>query len=401
VTAPDIIFFWVARMIMAGEEYMGTFPFKNVYFTGIVRDKLGRKMSKSLGNSPDPIELIEKFGADGVRMGMMLSAPAGNDILFDESLCEQGRNFNNKIWNAFRLVKGWKVEDNTSNTSCTSSSSSSNAIAVAWFEAKMKQVNAEIDDLFSKYRISEALMAVYKLFWDEFSSWYLEMIKPAYINGEAQPIDRQTYEATLNFFNNLLKMLHPFMPFITEELWQHLYDRKDGESIMRDCLKMERLTSEEEKLINDIEQVKQIVSGVRMVRSQKNIAPKEKLELLTVNANRYETYNDVIAKMGNLKGITVVKEKAADASAFMVGTDEYAVPLGDMIDVAAEIEKAEAQLKHLEGFLMGVKKKLSNEKFVANAPEAVVAMERKKEHDAEEKIAALKDSIAELQKKQS
>ena len=399
VTAPDIIFFWVARMIMAGEEYMGTFPFKNVYFTGIVRDKLGRKMSKSLGNSPDPIELIEKFGADGVRMGMMLSAPAGNDILFDESLCEQGRNFNNKIWNAFRLVKGWKVEDNASNTSYTSSSS--NAIAVAWFEAKMKQVNAEIDDLFSKYRISEALMAVYKLFWDEFSSWYLEMIKPAYINGEAQPIDRQTYEATLNFFNNLLKMLHPFMPFITEELWQHLYDRKEGESIMRDCLKMERLTSEEEKLINDIEQVKQIVSGVRMVRSQKNIAPKEKLELLTVNANRYETYNDVIAKMGNLKGITVVKEKAADASAFMVGTDEYAVPLGDMIDVAAEIEKAEAQLKHLEGFLMGVKKKLSNEKFVANAPEAVVAMERKKEHDAEEKIAALKDSIAELQKKQS
>ena len=405
VTAPDIIFFWVARMIMAGEEYMGTFPFKNVYFTGIVRDKLGRKMSKSLGNSPDPIELIEKFGADGVRMGMMLSAPAGNDILFDESLCEQGRNFNNKIWNAFRLVKGWKVEDNASNTSYTSytsyTSSSSNAIAVAWFEAKMKQVNAEIDDLFSKYRISEALMAVYKLFWDEFSSWYLEMIKPAYINGEAQPIDRQTYEATLNFFNNLLKMLHPFMPFITEELWQHLYDRKEGESIMRDCLKMERLTSEEEKLINDIEQVKQIVSGVRMVRSQKNIAPKEKLELLTVNANRYETYNDVIAKMGNLKGITVVKEKAADASAFMVGTDEYAVPLGDMIDVAAEIEKAEAQLKHLEGFLMGVKKKLSNEKFVANAPEAVVAMERKKEHDAEEKIAALKDSIAELQKKQS
>ena len=399
VTAPDIIFFWVARMIMAGEEYMGTFPFKNVYFTGIVRDKLGRKMSKSLGNSPDPIELIEKFGADGVRMGMMLSAPAGNDILFDESLCEQGRNFNNKIWNAFRLVKGWKVEDNASNTSYTSSSS--NAIAVAWFEAKMKQVNAEIDDLFSKYRISEALMAVYKLFWDEFSSWYLEMIKPAYINGEAQPIDRQTYEATLNFFNNLLKMLHPFMPFITEELWQHLYDRKEGESIMRDCLKMERLSSEEEKLINDIEQVKQIVSGVRMVRSQKNIAPKEKLELLTVNANRYETYNDVIAKMGNLKGITVVNEKAADASAFMVGTDEYAVPLGDMIDVAAEIEKAEAQLKHLEGFLMGVKKKLSNEKFVANAPEAVVAMERKKEHDAEEKIAALKDSIAELQKKQS
>ena len=393
VTAPDIIFFWVARMIMAGEEYMGTFPFKNVYFTGIVRDKLGRKMSKSLGNSPDPIELIDKFGADGVRMGMMLSAPAGNDILFDESLCEQGRNFNNKIWNAFRLVKSWKVADTTPTTA--------NILATKWFEAKMKEVNAEIDDLFSKYRISEALMAVYKLFWDEFSSWYLEMIKPAYINGEAQPIDLQTYETTLNFFNNLLKMLHPFMPFITEELWQHLYDRKDGESIMRDCLKMERLSSDEQKLINDVEQVKQIVSGVRMVRSQKNIAPKEKLELLTINANRYETYNDVIAKMANLKGITVVNEKAADASTFMVGTDEYAVPLGDMIDVAAEIEKAEAQLKHLEGFLMGVKKKLSNEKFVANAPEAVVAMERKKEHDAEEKIAALKVSIAELQKKQS
>ena len=393
VTAPDIIFFWVARMIMAGEEYMGTFPFKNVYFTGIVRDKLGRKMSKSLGNSPDPIELIDKFGADGVRMGMMLSAPAGNDILFDESLCEQGRNFNNKIWNAFRLVKSWKVADTTPTTA--------NILATKWFEAKMKEVNAEIDDLFSKYRISEALMAVYKLFWDEFSSWYLEMIKPAYINGEAQPIDRQTYEATLKFFNNLLKMLHPFMPFITEELWQHLYDRKDGESIMRDCLKMEGLSSDEQKLINDVEQVKQIVSGVRMVRSQKNIAPKEKLELLTINANRYETYNDVIAKMANLKGITVVNEKAADASAFMVGTDEYAVPLGDMIDVTAEIEKAEAQLKHLEGFLMGVKKKLSNEKFVANAPEAVVAMERKKEHDAEEKIAALKVSIAELQKKQS
>ena len=320
VTAPDIIFFWVARMIMAGEEYMGTFPFKNVYFTGIVRDKLGRKMSKSLGNSPDPIELIDKFGADGVRMGMMLSAPAGNDILFDESLCEQGRNFNNKIWNAFRLVKGWKVEDNASNTSYTSSSS--NAIAVTWFEAKMKQVNAEVDDLFSKYRISEALMAVYKLFWDEFSSWYLEMVKPAYVDGEQQPIDRETYEATLGFFNNLLKMLHPFMPFITEELWQHLYDRQEGESIMRDCLKMERLTSEEEKLVNDIEQVKQIVSGVRMVRSQKNIAPKEKLELQSVNTNRHEIYNDVIIKMANLKGITVVNEKGADASAFMVGTDE-------------------------------------------------------------------------------
>jgi valyl-tRNA synthetase len=391
VTGPDIIFFWVARMIMAGYEYVGNMPFKNVYFTGIVRDKLGRKMSKSLGNSPDPIELIEKFGADGVRMGMMLSAPAGNDILFDESLCEQGRNFNNKIWNAFRLVKGWNTADIEQPKACQ--------IATSWFAAKMKMVNAEIDDLFSKYRISEALMAVYKLFWDEFSSWYLEMVKPAYINGEAQPIDKQTYEATLGFFNDLLKMLHPFMPFITEELWQHLYDRKDGESIMRDCLKISAPTAEEIHLTEEIEQVKQIVSGVRMVRSQKNIAPKEQLELLVLNANHFETFNEVISKMANLKDIQVVNEKSADASAFMVGTDEFAVPLGDMIDVAAELEKAEIQLKHLEGFLMGVKKKLANEKFVANAPEAVVALERKKQSDSEEKIAALQESIAELRKK--
>ncbi len=391
VTGPDIIFFWVARMIMAGYEYVGNMPFKNVYFTGIVRDKLGRKMSKSLGNSPDPIELIEKFGADGVRMGMMLSAPAGNDILFDESLCEQGRNFNNKIWNAFRLVKGWNTADIEQPKACQ--------IASSWFAAKMKMVNAEIDDLFSKYRISEALMAVYKLFWDEFSSWYLEMVKPAYINGEAQPIDKQTYEATLGFFNDLLKMLHPFMPFITEELWQHLYDRKDGESIMRDCLKISAPTAEEIHLTEEIEQVKQIVSGVRMVRSQKNIAPKEQLELLVLNANHFETFNEVISKMANLKDIQVVNEKSADASAFMVGTDEFAVPLGDMIDVAAELEKAEIQLKHLEGFLMGVKKKLANEKFVANAPEAVVALERKKQSDSEEKIAALQESITELRKK--
>ncbi|MBR5440473.1 MAG: class I tRNA ligase family protein, partial [Prevotella sp.] len=275
VTAPDIIFFWVARMIMAGEEYTGKIPFKNVYFTGIVRDKLGRKMSKQLGNSPDPIELMEKFGADGVRMGMMLSAPAGNDILFDEALCEQGRNFNNKIWNAFRLVKGWKVAENTE-------TSEGDKLAVKWFEAKLKEVAVELDDLFSKYRISEALMAVYKLFWDEFSSWYLEMVKPAYINGEPQPIDSVTYAKTLEFFDALLKMLHPFMPFITEELWQHLYDRKDGESIMRECLKIDTPTSEETKLIDDIEKVKQIVSGVRMVRSQKNIAPKEQLELQVV-----------------------------------------------------------------------------------------------------------------------
>ena len=388
VTGPDIIFFWVARMIMAGEEYMGKFPFKNVYFTGIVRDKLGRKMSKSLGNSPDPIDLIEKFGADGVRMGMMLSAPAGNDILFDEALCEQGRNFNNKIWNAFRLVKGWQVAD--------IEQPEAGKTAVAWFDAKLKAVAEEMQDLFSKYRISEALMAVYKLFWDEFSSWYLEMVKPAYINGEAQPIDRTTYEATLRFFDILLKMLHPFMPFITEELWQALYERNAGESIMRENLTLSKITAEDEKLLADIEQVKQIVSGIRMVRNQKNIAPKEALELQAVGQNHYEAYNAVITKMANVSAINVVSEKDATASAFMIGTDEFAVPLGNMIDIDAEIEKQEAQLKHLEGFLQGVMKKLSNERFVANAPEAVVAMERKKQSDSEEKIAALRESIAAL-----
>ena len=391
VTGPDIIFFWVARMIMAGYEYKGDMPFKNVYFTGIVRDKLGRKMSKSLGNSPDPIELIEKFGADGVRMGMMLSAPAGNDILFDESLCEQGRNFNNKIWNAFRLVKGWEVADIEQPAECK--------IATEWFEAKLKQTNAELNDLFKKYRISEALMAVYRLFWDEFSSWYLEMVKPAYIDGKGQPIDRATYDATLRFFENLLKMLHPFMPFITEELWQHIYDRNEGESIMRDKLDISEPTETDNQLAADIENVKQIVSGVRMVRNQKNIAPKEKLDLQAVGTNNFEAYNSVITKMANLSAINVVAEKDSTASAFMIGTDEFAIPLGDMIDVEAEIAKMEAQLKHLEGFLNGIKKKLSNEKFVANAPEAVVALERKKQSDSEEKIAALQESIAALRNK--
>ncbi|SHK54576.1 valine--tRNA ligase [Xylanibacter ruminicola] len=397
VTGPDIIFFWVARMIMAGYEYIGDMPFKNVYFTGIVRDKLGRKMSKSLGNSPDPIELIEKFGADGVRMGMMLSAPAGNDILFDEALCEQGRNFNNKIWNAFRLVKGWKVASDPS--TINEASMTNNKIAAEWFEAKLKQTNAEVNDLFKKYRISEALMAVYKLFWDEFSSWYLEMVKPAYINGEPQPIDQQTYNKTLEFFEILLKMLHPFMPFITEELWQHLYDRKDGESIMRVSLELPAPTKADDELTAQIENVKQIVSGVRMVRNQKNIAPKEQLDLQVVGKNDYAEFDAVTIKMANLKGINVVAEKDATASAFMVGTDEFAVPVGDMIDVEAEIAKMEAQLQHLEGFLAGVKKKLSNERFVDNAPEAVVALERKKQSDSEEKIAALKESINALKNK--
>ena len=387
VTGPDIIFFWVARMIMAGYEYRGKMPFKHVYFTGIVRDKLGRKMSKSLGNSPDPLDLIDKFGADGVRMGMMLSAPAGNDILFDECLCEQGRNFNNKIWNAFRLVKGWETADIEQPKSAE--------IAVKWFDAKLKEVNEEMQKQFKDYRISEALMTVYKLFWDEFSSWYLEMVKPAY----GQPIDQKSYDATLRFFDALLKMLHPFMPFITEELWQHIYDRKDGESIMREKLDIPAPTTEEQKLAADIEAVKQIIAGVRTVRNQKNIAQKEQLSLQVVGKNDFEAYNDVTLKMANLDKIEVIAEKSADASSFMVGTDEFAVPLGDLIDVAAEIEKAEAQLKHLEGFLMGVRKKLSNENFVAHAPEKVVALERKKESDSVEKIAALKATIEELKKK--
>lgn len=391
VTGPDIIFFWVARMIMAGYEYRRTYPFKHVYFTGIVRDKLGRKMSKSLGNSPDPIALIEKYGADGVRMGMMLSAPAGNDILFDESLCEQGRNFNNKIWNAFRLVKGWKT--------APVEQPKANKQAVEWFAAKLKQSHAELQAQFKQYRISEALMTVYKLFWDEFSSWYLEMVKPAYVNGEAQPIDQTTYDATIAFFDDLLKMLHPFMPFITEELWQHITDRKEGESIMRATLQMDAPTAHDEQLMADIEQVKLMVSGVRTVRNQKNIAPKEPLTLIAIGDNKMQAYNSIISKMANLEAIDVAKEKPADASSFMVGTDEYAVPLGNLIDVAAEIDKAEKELQHLEGFLMGIRKKLSNDNFVAHAPEAVVARERKKESDSVEKIAALKQIIAELKKK--
>ena len=387
VTGPDIIFFWVARMIMAGYEYKGTFPFKHVYFTGIVRDKLGRKMSKSLGNSPDPIELIEKFGADGVRMGMMLSAPAGNDILFDESLCEQGRNFNNKIWNAFRLVQGWQTAD--------LKLPEANKIAISWFEEKLKETNEILNEQFKQYRISEALMTVYRLFWDEFSSWYLEMIKPEY----GKPVDQQTYDATLRFFDALLKMLHPFMPFITEELWQHLYQRKDGESIMLSTLTLDAPTQSGAMLCQDIETVKQVVGGVRMVRNQKNIAPKEPLILQAVGENTIKAYQSVITKMASLRSMEVVSEKTTDASSFMVGTCEYAVPVGDLIDVEAELQKQTKELAHLEGFLAGIKKKLSNESFVAHAPEAVVERERKKQADSEEKIAALRLSIAELQKK--
>ena len=385
VTGPDIIFFWVARMIMAGYEYEGKMPFKNVYFTGIVRDKLGRKMSKSLGNSPDPLDLIEKYGADGVRMGMMLSAPAGNDILFDDALCEKGRNFNNKIWNAFRLIKGWEV-------SAEVPVPEASELAVRWFEAKQNEVAAEVADLFSKYRLSEALMAVYKLFWDEFSSWYLEMIKPAY----GQPINRKVYEATIGFFDNLLHLLHPFMPFITEELWQHLCDRTDGESLMVSPLSMSALVDED--IIREFEVVKEVISNIRSIRLQKNIAQKEALELQVIGENPVVAFNAVVTKMCNLSSINVVENKADGAASFMVGTTEYAVPLGNMIDVEAEIARMEAELKHKEGFLQGVLKKLGNEKFVNNAPAAVLEMERKKQADAESIIKSLKESIAALKK---
>ena len=385
VTGPDIIFFWVARMIMAGYEYEGKMPFKNVYFTGIVRDKLGRKMSKSLGNSPDPLDLIEKYGADGVRMGMMLAAPAGNDILFDDALCEQGRNFCNKIWNAFRLIKGWEV-------SAEVPVPEASELAIRWFEAKQNEVAAEVADLFSKYRLSEALMAVYKLFWDEFSSWYLEMIKPAY----GQPINRKVYEATIGFFDNLLHLLHPFMPFITEELWQHLCDRTDGESLMVSPLSMSALVDED--IIREFEVVKEVISNIRSIRLQKNIAQKEALELQVIGENPVVAFNAVVTKMCNLSSINVVENKADGAASFMVGTTEYAVPLGNMIDVEAEIARMEAELKHKEGFLQGVLKKLGNEKFVNNAPAAVLEMERKKQADAESIIKSLKESIAALKK---
>ena len=384
VTGPDIIFFWVARMIMAGYEYMGDMPFRNVYFTGIVRDKIGRKMSKSLGNSPDPLELIEQFGADGVRMGMMLAAPAGNDILFDEALCEQGRNFNNKIWNAFRLVKGWQVADIEQPEYAK--------LATEWFDSMLAKTAEEVNDLFGKYRLSEALMAVYKLFWDEFSSWYLEMVKPAY----GQPIDKVTYEKTLAFFETLLKLLHPFMPFITEELWQHIYDRQPGESIMTQTLVKDMPYNE--ALIAKFEAAKEVISGIRTIRLQKNIAQKEALALEVTGENPVAGFGSVIAKLCNLSEIKQVETKSEGAAAFMVGTTEYAVPLGNLINVEEELKKLEADLKYQEGFLQSVMKKLSNEKFVSKAPANVIEMERKKQADAETKIAALKESIAALKR---
>ncbi len=384
VTAPDIIFFWVARMIMAGYEYEHKLPFRNVYFTGIVRDKIGRKMSKSLGNSPDALELIKTYGADGVRMGLMLAAPAGNDILYDDALCEQGRNFNNKIWNAFRLVKGWNVDE-------TLPQPQTAAIAVEWFDAQLNRTLEEVKDLFGKYRLSEALMAIYKLFWDEFSSWYLEMVKPAY----QQPIDRKTYDATLRYFDALLRMLHPFMPFITEELWQHLYDRKEGESIM--TARMPEPQPVDMEIINRFETTKLVVAGIRTIRLQKGIANKEQLTLQIIGAHDHS--NDcILTKMTNLATIETIEEKDPAAASFRVHATEYAIPLSNAIDVEAELKKLEAELKYAQGFLKTVMGKLGNERFVQNAPEAVVAMERKKKADAEEKIKSLEESIAALKK---
>ena len=383
VTGPDIIFFWVARMIMAGYEYKGDKPFRNVYFTGIVRDKIGRKMSKTLGNSPNPLDLIAKYGADGVRMGLMLAAPAGNDILYDDALCEQGRNFNNKIWNAFRLVKGWNVAD------CAQPESA--AIAVKWFDAVINRTMAEMDDLFGKFRLSEALMDVYKLFWDEFSSWYLEMVKPAY----GQPVDRATYDATLGFFDTLLRLLHPFMPFITEELWQHLAERKDGESIM--LAQLPEAKAADGETIKAVDVAKEIIAGVRTVRLHKNIPNKEQLALNVVGNGEVPAMA-VVVKLANLSEVVNVPEKDPMAASFLVGTTEYAVPLGNNINVEEELKKLEADLKYNEGFLQSVLKKLGNEKFVNNAPAKVIEMERKKQADAEAKIAALKESIAALKK---
>ena len=384
VTGPDIIFFWVARMIMAGYEYRGDMPFKNVYFTGIVRDKLGRKMSKSLGNSPDPLLLIEQYGADGVRMGLMMAAPAGNDIPFDEALCEQGRNFNNKIWNAFRLIKGWTVDD-------TIAQPEASATAVKWFKMQLDKTIAEVDDLFSKYRLSEAMMVIYKLFWDEFSSWYLEMIKPGY----QLPIDKETYQATLGFFDALLRLLHPFMPFITEELWQALEPRKEGESLM--VALMPEVAPVDEAYLESFEIVKEIVSGVRTIRLQKNIPNKEELALQVLGGHN-DAFNPVIAKMCNLSEITKTDDKAAGAVSFLVRTTEYAVPLGNMINVEEELVKLEEELKYQQGFLNSVLKKLSNESFVSKAPAKVIDMERKKQADAESKIKSIEESIAALKK---
>ena len=382
VTGPDIIFFWVARMIMAGYEYVGKQPFNNVYFTGIVRDSLGRKMSKMLGNSPDPLELIAQYGADGVRMGLMLAAPAGNDIMYDDKLVEQGRNFCNKIWNAFRLYRGWTVDAKLEQPAV-------NAIATRWFRSRLNQTLAEITDLFDKFRLSEALMAVYRLFRDDFSSWYLEMVKPAY----GQPIDAKTYGEVEAFFDDLLRMLHPFMPFITEELWQSMANRAKGESIM--YASMPAAGEVEENVLSDMAMAQEIVNGVRGVRARKNISPREQLTL-RVMGNIDEQVCAVVTKLAGIEKIEQNAEKDATASAFMVGSVEFNVPQSANVDTAAEIERINKEITYLTGFRASVEKKLSNERFVANAPEAVVNAERKKLADADAKLATLRASLEAL-----
>ena len=386
VTGPDIIFFWVARMIMAGYEYQGDMPFRNVYFTGIVRDKLGRKMSKSLGNSPDPLDLIARYGADGVRMGIMLSAPAGNDILFDESLCEQGRNFCNKIWNAFRLVKGWNVSNEIEQPE-------SSKLAIRYFGDTLAKSAELLEDQFGKYRLNEALMNVYSLFWDEFSAWYLEMIKPAY----GSPIDAATYEATLGFFDSLMRLLHPFMPFITEELWQNIMERKDGESLMVQSVK-ELPAVYDDAFLGKIATLKDVIGNVRAIRQQKNLSPREPLALQIVGESPVAGLECVLTKMGNLASIDNVATPDDTAVSFRVGTTEFAVPMGSLIDKDAEIAKMQKELAYHEKFLKSVEAKLNNPNFVSKAPEKIIAIERKKQSDATEKIAMLKESIQKLSK---
>ena len=386
VTGPDIIFFWVARMIMAGYEYQGEMPFKNVYFTGIVRDKLGRKMSKSLGNSPDPLDLIARYGADGVRMGIMLSAPAGNDILFDESLCEQGRNFCNKIWNAFRLVKGWNVSNEVEQPE-------SSKLAIEYFKETLAKSATLLEDQFGKYRLNEALMNVYSLFWDEFSAWYLEMVKPAY----GSPIDAATYEATLGFFDSLLRLLHPFMPFITEELWQSIQERKEGESLMVQSVK-ELVKEYDEQFLAKIAVSKEVIGNIRAIRQQKNLSPREPLALQVVGDSPVAGLESVITKMANLTTIENVATPDDTAVSFRVGTSEFAVPMGSLIDKDAEIAKMQEELAYHEKFLKSVEAKLNNPNFVSKAPEKIIAIERKKQSDATEKIAMLKESIQKLSK---
>ncbi len=384
ITAPDIIFFWVARMIMAGEEYQDEVPFKNVYFTGIVRDKLGRKMSKSLGNSPDPIELIDKFGADGVRMGMMLSAPAGNDILFDEALCEQGRNFCNKIWNALRLVKGWNVDENAAQPEAAK-------MAVKWFDARFNQVLAETNDNIDKYRLSDALMGIYKLTWDDFCSWYLEMVKAP----QGQGIDRVTYDATIKFFENLMLLLHPFMPFITEEIWHAIADRKEGDDII--IAQQPKLQAIDEQILKQFEFTQEVINNVRKVRSDKNIAFRDAIQLV-VKGTANKDFDCVIAKLCNVSEVSYVAEAPAGAFGFIVGSTEFFVPLTGSVDVEAEIKKLEEELRYAQGFLKSVEAKLANERFVNGAPAAVVEKERKKKADAEAKIAVIEQQLASLRK---